>query len=341
MTPTVRVGIIGLGGIARSRHVPGLRAIPGVSIDAVANSSAASSNAVARDLGIPRAYADWRHLIADPELDAVVVSTWPSGHAAATIAALDEGRHVLVEGRMAMDAGEAAAMLEAARRNPGRVAMVVPGPLTGWADATVIRLLAGGSLGPLRRVHASWASPRTGPDVEAWRLRRSDSGSNVMALGILYESLVRWLGPAGRVTATARLVEPQRVVSENAIEADVPDDVVALIRFRDEVDAVLEMSSVATAGVLNQVRLHADGGTLVVDVPARSLELIGGDGTRTPVDVPADERRDWQVEADFVAAIHGERRPGTVDFETALEHMRFTDAVHRSSATGRRVDLPG
>ena len=91
MTSPVRVGIVGLGGIARSRHVPGLRGIHGVSIDAVANASAASSNAVARELGIPRAYGDWRHLIADPALDAVVVSTWPNGHAAAAIGALDAG----------------------------------------------------------------------------------------------------------------------------------------------------------------------------------------------------------------------------------------------------------
>ncbi len=341
MRRTVRVGIVGLGTIARERHLPGLRALGDVSIDAVANSTLASSRAGAREHGIARAYPSWRSLVADPDLDAIVVATWPRLHAPVSIAALDAGRHVLVEGRMAMNAREAARMLEAAERRSDLISMVVPGPLTGWADATVVRLLQSGEIGTLRRVHATWASPRVGPGVEAWRLRRRDSGNNVMALGILYELLARWLGQAHAVVATARLAEPTRPVGDVLVTADIPDDVVVLLEFRDGVSGVVEMASVATAGEPNEIRLRGDAGTLVVDLTARSIERIAPAGTRTPVPVPEHEQRGWQVEHDFVAAIRGEEPPGPNDFRTGLAYMRFTDAVHRSASSGRRIDLPG
>ena len=157
MTATIRVGLVGAGGIARSRHVPGLRAIEGVEITGVVARSAASTRRAADELAIPTAYPSWEDLVADPAIDAVVVATWPYLHAPVTIAALQAGRHVLCEGRMAMNADEARAMLAASLARPDRVAMLVPGPFSFFADAAVRRLLDEGAIGTPRTFRATWA----------------------------------------------------------------------------------------------------------------------------------------------------------------------------------------
>src|SRR5450759_5967232 len=77
-------------------------------------------------------------------IDAVVIATWPYLHAPVTIAALRAGRPLLCEGRMAMNADEARAMLAASLARPDRVAMLVPGPFSFFADAAIRRLLREG-----------------------------------------------------------------------------------------------------------------------------------------------------------------------------------------------------
>src|SRR5258708_972195 len=102
--PTLRVGLIGAGANTRLRHIPGLRAVPGVEIVAVCNRRPASTEEVARVCAIPRTHARWEDLIADPAIDAIIIGTWPYLHCPITLAALAAGKHVLTEARMSLDA---------------------------------------------------------------------------------------------------------------------------------------------------------------------------------------------------------------------------------------------
>ena len=81
--------------------------MPNVEIVAVANRSLESSKRAAAELGIPRAYADWEQLLAAGGIDAVLIGTWPYMHREVTLAALDSGRHVLCQARMANDSASA------------------------------------------------------------------------------------------------------------------------------------------------------------------------------------------------------------------------------------------
>ena len=74
---TIRIGIVGLGANTRSRHLPGLRACQAVEVDAVCNSSAESTSRAASEHEIPRTFENWQQLVEDPDLDAVVIGTWP------------------------------------------------------------------------------------------------------------------------------------------------------------------------------------------------------------------------------------------------------------------------
>ncbi|HUZ18670.1 MAG TPA: Gfo/Idh/MocA family oxidoreductase, partial [Spirochaetia bacterium] len=107
MKKSLRIGIVGAGRNTRSRHIPGLRAIPGVEISAVCNRTRESSERAARELGIPRVYPTWEELVRAEEVDAVVIGTWPYMHCPITVAAIEAGKHVLCEARMAMNGAEA------------------------------------------------------------------------------------------------------------------------------------------------------------------------------------------------------------------------------------------
>jgi predicted dehydrogenase len=122
----LRIGLIGAGGNTRARHIPGLRAIAGVEIVAVCNRRPGSTAAAAREHGIPRTFAHWTDLVADADIDAVVIGTWPYLHCPITLAALEAGKHVLTEARLSMNASEAHRFLPGAPEDAGLVRLVVP-----------------------------------------------------------------------------------------------------------------------------------------------------------------------------------------------------------------------
>ena len=123
----IGIGFIGAGVIVRRRHAPGLRKIDGVEFVAVANRSRESGERAAAELGIGKVYEDWRELIADPAVDAVFVCTWPYKHSEYSLAALKAGKHVFCQARLAMDAADGWAMVEAAA-DSGLTTMVCPPP---------------------------------------------------------------------------------------------------------------------------------------------------------------------------------------------------------------------
>src|SRR5437763_5511739 len=200
---TLRIGLVGAGGNTRARHIPGLRALPRVEIVAVCNRRPESTAAVAREFDVPRTFEAWQALLTDAGIDAVVVGTWPYLHAPITLAALAAGKHVLTEARLSMNAAEAHGMLAAARSHPGQVAQVVPSPYGLTAHAVVLERLRGGYVGELREVQVlgltdSLADPAA---PLSWRQDGRLSGFNMLTLGILHETLVRWVPPPVAVIA--------------------------------------------------------------------------------------------------------------------------------------------
>lgn len=342
-TERIGVGFVGAGGIARSRHVPGFRAMEGVELVGVVNRTPASSARAAAELGFGRTYAHWRDLLDDPAVDAVVVATWPYLHAPVALAALAAGRHVLTEARMAMDATEARAMLAASLARPDLVAMVVPSPFTMFCERTVARLLAAGAVGELRTARIGWAGAAVAGAADTWRRERRFSGNNLMTLGILYESVARWLGHATAVTAVTATFDPWQSGPGGArVAADVPDHAVVVACFPAGVLATFEVSVASRSEPPNAITLYGSEGSLRVDIPSARLERTasGDPGRWEPVAIPAGERQDWRVEAEFVGAIRGTETVSHTDFATGVRYMAFTDAVHLAAAEGRRVAIP-
>ncbi|MCX7806727.1 MAG: Gfo/Idh/MocA family oxidoreductase, partial [Planctomycetota bacterium] len=102
MAKTIKVGIIGTGGIAQNQHMPGYQKCKDVEIVAVCDVNEAVAKAAAEKFKVPKVFSDYRDLVAMSDIDAVSVCTPNKFHAAPTIAALRAGKHVMVEKPIAM-----------------------------------------------------------------------------------------------------------------------------------------------------------------------------------------------------------------------------------------------
>jgi predicted dehydrogenase len=331
------VGVVGAGGIARKEHLPRFRRIGGVEIAGVANSTLASSRGVAAAEGIPRAYASWQELVADPPIDAVLVATRPDQHAAPTIAALDAGKHVLTEARMAATLDDARSMQLAATAHPDLVAMLVPASFSHWADRTLQRVLADGVVGRLRHVRVLWDASGSVAPSEYWRWQRASSGVNVMALGIVVEAMQRWLGDATAAVATSRILEPRKPGRDGDVDTDIADHLLVDLEF-GALTAAIEMSIASVLGG-SRIALFGDEGSIELDLAAESLAIVDRAGNRRTVEVRPEDRLDWTAEIDFVTAIHGGSRGTLTDFATGVRYMSVVDAVDIAARTGKRIEI--
>ena len=338
----IRIGIVGAGGNTRAKHIPGFRAIPGVSIAGVANRSLDSSRRVCDEFGIPEAYADWRELVETDKIDAVLIGTWPYMHAPVTIAALENGKHVLCEARMAMNAEEARRMYGTSLAHPGLTAQLVPAPFTLEVDRTVQRLIREGFTGELLSVEVvvtTGTFPDPGEEL-SWRRNDEYSGMNVLQLGIWYESLVRWIGPALNVSAVGKTAVKLRYDPETEKERAV--------LIPDHIRAVAEMACGAVGGFLfssisaperrSEITLYGKEGTILFS-GGELFTVKRGETGYSPVKIPATERGGWRVEEEFVAAVRGTGTVRNTTFADGVKYMEFTEAVRRSIDEGRRISI--
>ena len=155
----IRIGLIGAGRNTRDRHIPGFHGVDRVEIVAVANRSRESGRVVADQFNIPTVYDSWQELLEDESINAVCIGTWPYMHRTLTIAALEAGKHVLTEARMAANAAEAREMLAASRAHPGLVTQIVPSPLTFKVDNLLTQKIAEGYIGDVLAVSLQSLTP--------------------------------------------------------------------------------------------------------------------------------------------------------------------------------------
>ena len=117
MSKTLKIGLIGTGGIVRACHLnPGWLAVPNVEIVAACDINEPAVKKLAADFKIPHVFTDFHDLLKLKEINAVDICTPNKIHTPAVIAALEAGKHVLCEKPLAVSITEILAMREALRK---------------------------------------------------------------------------------------------------------------------------------------------------------------------------------------------------------------------------------
>lgn len=344
----IRIGIIGAGEAVRSKHIPKLRELRDVLIHGVVNSRPETTAKVATDYQIPRTYERWEQLIADPDIDAVLIGTWPHLHAEITCAALSAGKHVLCQARMARDLREARQMLSAAQSHPHLVCMLVPSPFGLRVGPRIAEFIRTGFLGTLREVIVVGADDKFHDDSLPlhWRQQREICGYNLLSLGMLHETTLQWIDQPTRVMAQATIFERTRrnPTGPGRVAVTVPDSVQILTAYENGARGIYHLSGITLFGPGHQIHLYGSSGTIKVVFRRDGTEDVWmgrwGQPELKKVEIPEEYLGGWRVEEEFIAAIRGEGEVKLNTFEVGVRYMEFVEAVGQSSEKGQPVLLP-
>jgi predicted dehydrogenase len=341
----LRIGFVGAGGIVRDRHVPGLRTVPGVEFYGVVNRSPESSQRAAEEFGIERTYDSWEQLVQDPQIDIVWIGAHPYMHRIVTEAALEAGKHVFTQARMAINYADAKAMYEASERHPHLTTMISPPPHFMRGDRAVRKLINEGYIGEPRNVVVqSYADTYLNPNNPIhWRQNWDISGLNVLDMGMMIEVMHRWLGYARRVTAMAQTFVKERPDGQGGTApVERPDTVSIIAELESGAIATINCSGVARhAAASNGFEIFGTEGVIRY-LTAGDTILIGktADAELTELKLKPEEERRWEAEAEFIAAVRAGSRKVEPSFLDGLKYMEMTEAVFRSVETGKTIDLP-
>jgi len=192
----VKFGIIGCGSIAKWRHIPELAGNPDAKVAALCDPVPGRAAELAKKFGgLP--FTCHKEMLAETDLDAVVVCGPNWLHAPQTLDALKAGKHVLVEKPMACTRAEAKAMIAAAKK-AGKFLMVGQNQRLMSAHLKAKQILKTGVLGKVLTFRTSFKHP--GPDgwsvdgAKSWFFRKNEAVMGVTGdLGVHKVDLMRWL----------------------------------------------------------------------------------------------------------------------------------------------------
>lgn len=324
-TADVRIGLIGCGDIARRVHIPGLAAA-GARVIRFASRDLADAEAAAAASGQADAMAtdDWRQVVASVHIDAVDICTPNHLHAEMAMAALEAGKHVLVESPMALTAAEADAMLKLAAR---KGVMVIPAMSVRFIGpyAAIVAAARGGAIGPVTAAEVAFG--HEGPEglnpSATWYLDKALSGGGPLReLGTAQVDLLRTA--IGReVTEVSAVTLGHRGGVEERAEARLSFDGGATAQLR-----------CGWAGMENLVRIDGPEGSIQFD-GRTAPQIVRPDGSVERLEIPETPN----IEAVFVAAVARGELP-SVSAMDGRSAAAVVDAAYESSVAARPVEVP-
>lgn len=341
---TVRVGVLGCGGIARSAHVPSLMRIAGARVVAIADPDAARLAAVRALATDARPVADYHDVLAMPDVDAVIVALPPALHADAALAALTHGKHVYVEKPLAATVADGARVVTAAE---GSALTAMMGfnyrynPIVQDARARI----AGGAIGALIGVRTVFAtSVRT---LAPWKHRRELGGGVLLDLAVHHIDLIHFLLDAHVVDVSADI---RSVRTEH-------DTAFLHLRLTGDCSAT---SMFSLSGVEeDRIEVYGTNGKVTIDRYASLRAEVSAPAARGAFghaasrligelrELPYALRKQRAPMHDpsfpaamqaFVQAVH-QRTPASPSLRDGLRTLEVIDAAESSARSGRVVAL--
>lgn len=228
--------MIGCGQISE-RYLEWGRMLAGVRFVATCAEHMASAEYTARRYGCPRWYDDHRALVADSDLDAVVIATPHALHARQALDCIQAGKHVLVEKPMATRWDEAVSLVDAA--NQAGV-ILFPLPFLAYPEHLLTRrFLREEVIGKLVAAEAHISLP--GPPRANWYYgAEAEGGAMVDTAVYALSDLACTLGPAARLTALVNTLIPNRRTGDGGrVHTEVDDNVSLLLEYPTGQQAVV------------------------------------------------------------------------------------------------------
>jgi myo-inositol 2-dehydrogenase / D-chiro-inositol 1-dehydrogenase len=341
---SVRLAVLGCGGIARAAHLRSLAGIAGAQVVALADTTPGNLDAARPLAPGARAVADYREVLEMQEVDAVIVALPPALHVAATLAALERGKHVYVEKPLATSVGDANRVLNA-WRSSGLTAMMGfnyrYNPLIQRARAAI----ASGLVGKPVSVRTVFATPNRA--IPTWKRHRESGGGVLLDLAVHHIDLIRFLLDTDVATVSADLRSIESEHDTATLQLGLTNGCLAQV-----------LCSLSTVDD-DRVEIHGSAGRLGVDryrslhvevAPASAGGTIGSAARRFASEVRAlpyaiTKLRSPMHDPSFPAALSefvgavAARRHASPSLEDGLVALAVVEAAEQSARTGRIIAL--
>ncbi|MEX2671593.1 MAG: Gfo/Idh/MocA family oxidoreductase [Phycisphaeraceae bacterium] len=312
----IRYGIIGAGAIAQRRHMPEAHAHAHSTVAAIADPSEGRAEAIAQTYGA-RPYTDYKAMLQDEDIDAVVVACPNAYHAPMTIAALEAGKHVLCEKPMATTREDARKMIATAERTK-RHLMIAMNQRFMPAHITAKRILDSGRLGKVLTFRTAFK--HGGP--EAWSVDGSkswffDATAAFMGvtgdLGVHKVDLVRWL-LGDEFSEVSAAIETLDKTGPDGKPIGLDDNAFLTLRTASNVLGTVNLSWTTYSGEENDTVIYCTNGVLKIGTdPDFAVTVDYRNGDRELHKVGALATNDSQVASGvidaFTEAIRTDRTP--------------------------------
>ncbi len=343
---TIRLGLIAASRIADAAIVAPLRdpGVEGVAVAAVGARELARAEAAAARWGAPLAFGSYAELVASPDVDALYIGTPAALHRAWALAAIEVGKHVLVEKPFASNADDARLIAAAADAYPDVVVMEAFHWRYHPVAARITELISSGAIGRVARAEGVFDVPigQIPPTDIRWNLALG--GGATMDLGCYAIQWVRHAVAACPETGGDSTVLPE-VVSATAVESapGIDGSLVAELRWPSGATGSIGSSMIleGTQRIATLV-VHGTAGTLTVENPlapqsgGAELRLTTEAGTRVePVDPSATYVH--QLVAFRDAIVDGAAFPTTA--ADGVRNMQVIDACYEAAGLGIRPTL--
>jgi predicted dehydrogenase len=288
---SIRVGVIGVG-FGAAVHIPALQFLPETEVAAVCARRAERAHLAAAQYGVKVALSDFRVLLRDESIDAVVIATPPHLHHQMSLAAIDAGKHVLCEKPMARTLAEARDMVKLADSN-GVVAMVNHEFRFSPDRARAKELIDEGYLGdPQSASIVVYRSSLNDPNGATWDwLMESTKGGGMLgAAGSHFADALRWwFGDIKSVAGVVATMVKRRRLPESTQTApvDADDNFSLMLRFANGALGTVHYSATAPHDSGDEIVLSGSNGMLVMPGDGR---LLGGRRGETLAELPLPDR---------------------------------------------------
>jgi predicted dehydrogenase len=352
----VRAGVIGCG--AGLFHLEGYAENPRATVVALAGLDAERCRSLAKQFDVPAIYGDYAELIAQPDIDAVSVAVPNNLHLPVCVAALEAGKHVLVEKPLARNAEEGERIVQAAKAS-GKILAIAFNRRHRHDVALLKQHVERGGLGRIYYAKAFWMRRAGIPGFGTWFTRKEQAGGGpLIDLGVHVLDMALYLmgNPAAASVTAATYAELGSrgkgawTGSRFAVAYDNPYEVedLATAFIRLEGGAVLQLETcwAAYTGMTDEFGVTLFGDEGGAEIHVKDYALTGtlrtfGDFEGIPTDaMPRLQKTHGHSEIikGFVSGIL-DGTPVSPSGEEGLDRTRLIDAIYRSAALGREVAL--
>jgi predicted dehydrogenase len=344
---TTEIGVVGCGNIC-GIYLEAGRVFDILEIVACADLLPERASAKAAEYHIPKA-CSVEELLADPEIEIVVNLTIPRAHAEVALAALQAGKSVHNEKPLAVSREDGLQLLKLGRERGLRVGCA-PDTFLGGGLQTCRKLIDDGWIGEpvaatafmLCHGHESWH-----PDPDFYY---QPGGGPMFDMGPYYlTALVHLMGPVRRVTGSAQITFPERLITSQPkhgtkIKVNVPTHVAGIMDFANGAVGTIVTSFDVWAAQVPRIEIYGTEGSLSVPDPNGfgGPVLVRRAGASDWSEVPlthgyAKNSRGIGV-ADMAYALRS-GRPQRANGDMAYHVLDIMHAFHDASREGRHVEL--